>query len=73
MQDLPYTKALSYVLSQSVGALLAGTLALLVVPSIGFPTPSASLGVAWYLELLATFFLAFVVLQTGALAPHAHL
>ena len=43
---------------QSCAAIAAGFVAQGVVDEIGFPAPSVSIGVAWYLEVLATFFLA---------------
>lgn len=69
---LPRRKALLYVLTQLSAGVVAGPIARVCIGDIGYPAPreDVSLFVAWYVELLATFFLAFTVLQS-ATAPAA--
>jgi len=67
---LPALKAAGYILVQLLAGLVAGGVARAVVGDIGFPAVGATYGYgsAWLGEFVATFFLAFVVLQ-AATAP----
>ena len=71
--SLPANKAVSYIVTQLIAALAAGGLALVTlgnVSNIGFPyhADGYGYGTVWFAEMFATFFLAFVVLET-ATAP----
>ena len=57
--------AVGYILVQCVASLCAGGVARAVVPAIGFPAVSTETGRAFSSELVATFFLCTVVLQSA--------
>ena len=73
---MSFAKMVAYMTVQNLGALAAGFTARAVRGSIGYPHPrdDANLLIAWELELIATFFLAFVVLQVRNLPtpPSSH-
>ena len=64
---LSAAKAGAYVLIQLVAGLVAAFAGCMVVGEIGFPAPAdgVPLGLVWCVEALATFLLAFVVLQSA--------
>ena len=59
----------AYVAAQLIGAAVGGLLAGVVVPSIGFPAPSASMQSCLIAEVVLTFALCHTVLHTATVGP----
>ena len=59
----------AYVAAQLIGAAVGGLLADVVVPSIGFPAPSASMQSCLIAEVVLTFALCHTVLHTATVGP----
>ena len=67
-RQFPFARALPYLLAQLTGAALAGFTLLLLfgkVGQVGVTLPAGSLGQAFVLETVMTFFLLLVALRSG--------
>lgn len=67
-KKFPWTKVLPYIVAQTIGAILAALMlrfSLATGDSLGMTTPSGSIGQAFFLEMIMTAFLMFVVMTVA--------